>query len=108
MSIRQWIIGITCLLFIGGGLFYTFLRKSKLDTCIYQSGIELLGTVDEIVHYKGKNVKIYFRVEGKRYLASGKAYDANAPVNIGDRFYIIYCEEDPSMNRILFDKKVPH
>jgi hypothetical protein len=108
MKRKQWITGGATLVFILGTLYMSITSQQKQDKCLQENPRESWGTVKEIVHYKGKNVKIYFTVNGKRYLASETAYDAGNPVKVGDKFPIQYCEEDPSMNRILFDKKVPH
>ena len=77
-----------------------------MEDCLERSELFIEGEVDEVTHYKGKNVKIHFIVDGKEYLAMNKAYDASDPVYVGDRFYIHYCEDDPSLNRILFDRRV--
>ena len=108
MKNRRYIAAAISALFMLIGITLTFYYGKKKDECLQRSTYRTTGRVEEIVHYKGKTVKIYFMVNGKRYLASGLAYDARNPVKVGDKFYIQYCEEDPSMNRVLFDKRVPH
>ncbi|MEM8899146.1 MAG: hypothetical protein AAGC85_13620 [Bacteroidota bacterium] len=106
MDKKQLVLGIASLIFILISLYLSFSFQAEVEECLEKSELYIEGEVDEIIHYKGKNVKIYFTVDGNHYTANDKAYDASDPVHIGDRFYIHYCKDDPSLNRILFDRRV--
>ena len=103
MDKKQWItgglsLGLLLVIFFMGYFHYT-----KTDECLKNSSSETVGRVDEIIYYKRKRVKFSFMVHGKRYSA---IQGAGQSVRVGDKFYIHYCEEDPSMNRILFDRQI--
>lgn len=106
MTKKTIILGIISLIFIitilGLSIFFT----REETKCLNTSSEYAIGQVEDIIIYKGKTIKAYFRHNGKKYLASDKAYDAKDPVKIGDKFYVHYCKENPNNNSILFDRRV--
>lgn len=106
MNKRTTILGIISFIFIMTILGLSIFFNRNEENCLKASNEYAIGQVEDIVYYKGKTVKAYFHLNGKRYLASDKIYDSKKSVKVGDQFYIHYCKDNPRNNSILFDRQI--
>ncbi|WP_163380221.1 DUF3592 domain-containing protein [Cyclobacterium sp. SYSU L10401] len=90
-------------LYKGGEMLYNY-KKLKVN------GIESIGIVEKVWRGKcgsgyGYFVKYKFEVNGENY-KSISSCTASKTTKVGERYYVLYLEEDPTQSRILFDKKI--
>lgn len=98
---------ITLILFMG---IYKAVELIRNSVDLEREGKKTIPIIDEV--WKGKCgsgygyfAKFRFEVEGK-VLHSTSSCIAPKDTKYGDKFYVVYLENDPTNNRILFDKKI--
>jgi hypothetical protein len=98
---------------IGGmaliGLFlFGIMNKENKQELLEKYGRYEIATIQKKIRlYRGKEkVSYLFYVDGKEYKGSRLYYDSYGHVEPGYRFQIIYYPKDPTINKLLYDKRV--
>tara|TARA_R110002124_G_scaffold53088_5_gene152308 strand:- start:8650 stop:9000 length:351 start_codon:yes stop_codon:yes gene_type:complete len=102
----SWFL-ILCILIMGlykgGEILYEY-KKLKLN------GRESIGIVERVWRGKcgsgyGYFAEYKFEVNGENYKSTSSC-SASKTTKVGEKYYVLYLEEDPTQSRILFDKKI--
>lgn len=102
----SWVV-IILILLIG---IYKGVELIKNSMNLEKEGKKAIGIIEEV--WKGKCgsgyghfAKFKFEVEGK-VLISTSSCIAPEDTKPGDKFYVLYIEDNPTNNRILFDQRI--
>ena len=92
INLKKSMYGLFAMLILLGGYIYGEYLIRQLEDCLDKTGVWTKGKIIRSYVYKGNNVEISFKADGKTHIARDIMYK----VFVGDSVFVYYCKNDPT------------